>query len=106
MENARQLTPEEQKLQSVRIRREMFQGNNLSPLLFMSALIPMLLVSRKVKKDINWEIYGLYNQNKKQTDRILISNTVQIFSKDIEIEFTINKYATLIMKRGINYITK
>ena len=62
MENARQLTPEEQ---SVRIRREMFQGNNLSPLLFMSALIPMLLVSREVKKDISWEIYRLYNQNKK-----------------------------------------
>ena len=62
MENARQLTPEEQ---SVRIKREMFQGNNLSPLLFMSALIPMLLVLREVKKDISWEIYRLYNQNKK-----------------------------------------
>ena len=44
-----ELTSERQKLGTVRIRRDIFQEDRLSPLLFLLALKPMLLVLREVK---------------------------------------------------------
>ena len=40
----------------------------------------------------------LFGQNKKEIHTLI--NTVQIFSKDIEIQFRISRRATLIIKRG------
>ena len=40
----------------------------------------------------------LFGQNKKEIHTLI--NTVQIFSKDIEIQFRISRRVTLIIKRG------
>ena len=39
----------EQRLGNVRIRRGIFQGDSLSPLLFVLAMIPLTLMLRKTK---------------------------------------------------------
>ena len=78
----------------------------------MLALIPLSLVLREVKAGyqlghilgkVNHHLFmddlELYDQNKKQIDKIV--STVQIFSKDIGMKFGISTCATLIMKRGI-----
>ena len=46
-----------QKLGTVRIRKGIFQGDCLSPLLFMLALTPMFFVLREVKAGYLQNIY-------------------------------------------------
>ena len=105
------LTSNGQDLGEVKIRRGIFQGDSLSPLLFVLALIPLSLVLRKVKAGydlgknkgiVNHLLFmddlKLYGKNEKQIDTLL--NTVRIFSKDIGMEFGINKCATVNIKRG------
>ena len=107
-----ELTTGGQKLGTVRIRRGIFQGDSLSPLLFVLALIPMSLVLREVKAgyvlgDLRGKVnhllfmddLKLYGQNEKQIDTVV--NTVRIWSQDIGMEFGIGKCAVLIMKRGV-----
>ena len=107
-----ELTSGGQKLGTVRIKRGIFQGDSLSPLLFVLALIPISLVLREVKAGYNlgdskgkvnhllfMDDLKLYGQNEKQVDSLV--NTVRIFSKDIGMEFGISKCAVLIMKRGV-----
>ena len=73
------------------MRRDIFQGDSLSPLLFVLAPIPMLLVLREIKAVYQLgDLWGkvnqilfmddqkLYGQNEKQTDTLV--NTVQIFT--------------------------
>ena len=95
----------------VNIRRGIFQGDSLSPLLFVMALIPLTLVLRKVKA--GYDLAGrrgvvnhllfmddlkLYGKSEKQVDTLL--NTVRVFSQDIGMQFGINKCAVLVLKRG------
>ena len=107
-----ELTSGGEKLGTVRIRRGIFQGDSLSPLLFVLVLIPMSLVLRDVKAGYNlgerrgkvnhllfMDDLKLYGQNENQIDTLV--NTVRIFSQDIGMEFGINKCAVLIMKRGV-----
>ena len=42
-----------QRLGNVRIRRGIFQGDSLSPLLFVLSMIPLTLVLRKQRYSIN-----------------------------------------------------
>ena len=83
-------------LGTVNVRRGIFQGDSLSPLLFVVTLIPLSLVLREVKagydltgkKDfVNHILYmddlKLYGRNEKQMDTLI--NTVRIFSSDIEM---------------------
>ena len=98
-------------LGTVNVRRGIFQGDSLSPLLFVVTLIPLSLVLREVKavydltgkKDlVNHLLYmddlKLSGRNEKQIDTLI--NTVRIFSSDIGMQFGIDKCAVLVMKRG------
>ena len=98
-------------LGNVKIRRGIFQGDSLSPLLFVLCLIPLSMVLEKVKAGyelgnnkgtVNHLLFmddlKLYGKNEKQLD--LLVNTVRIFSEDIKMEFGISKCAMLSMKRG------
>ena len=82
-----------------------FQGDSLSPLLFVVALIPLTLIFRDVKAGydlgekvmINHLLFmddlKLYGKNEKQIDTLV--NTVQVLSNDIRMEFGISKCAIL-----------
>ena len=98
-------------LGKVNIRRGIFQGDSLSPLLFVMALIPLTLVLRKVKA--GYDLAGrrgvvnhllfmddlkIYGKSEKQVYTLL--NTVRVFSQDIGMQFGINKCAVLLLKRG------
>ena len=106
-----QLTANGKNLGSVRIRRGIFQGDSLSPLLFVLTLIPLSMVLRKVKAGynlgkengtINHLLYmddlKVYGKNEKEVDTLV--NTVRLVSEDIGMQFGISKCAMLILKRG------
>ena len=98
-------------LAEVNIRRGIFQGDSFSPLLFVIALIPLTLILRKyksgytcsrTKEKINHLLYmdGLKIFAKEEACLDALIQTVRVFSSDIGVEFSIEKCAILIMKRG------
>ena len=106
-----ELTASGRTLGTVNIKRGIFQGDSLSPLLFIVALIPLSMVLRQVKAgydlgkrkgSLNHLLFmddlKLFGKNEKQVDTLV--NTVRIFSNDIGMEFGISKCAVLVMKRG------
>ena len=106
-----ELTSSGQSLGQVNIKRGIFQGDSLSPLLFVLCMIPMTLLLRKMAagyqfKDsplkINHLLYmddlKLYAKDQNQLDTLI--NTVHIFSSDIGMEFGMKKCGVLILKRG------
>ena len=90
-------------LGTVNVRRGIFQGDSLSPLLFVVTLIPLSLVLREVKAGYdltgkkNFVNHLLYMDDLKLYGR---NDTVRIFSSDIGMQFGIDKCAVLVMKRG------
>ena len=105
------LTCNNQSLGRVDIKRGIFQGDSLSPLLFVLCLIPLTLILHKsesayqfssTKEKINHLLFmddlKLYAKNEKGLDSLV--QTVRIFSKDIGMEFGIDKCGTLVLKRG------
>ena len=106
-----ELTSGDKVLGEVGIKRGIFQGDSLSPLLFVLALIPLTLVLRKTKVGYDMGKNGLrinhllfmddlklYGKNESQIDSLV--QTVRVFTEDIQMEFGISKCASLIMKRG------
>ena len=106
-----ELTSRGESLGHVDIRRGIFQGGRLSPLLFVICLIPLSLVLRKVKaayefkdrrRKINHLLFmddlKLYSKSDTQIDWLV--RTVHLFSKDIGMEFGVKKCGVLILKRG------
>ena len=98
------------ELGEVEIKRGTFQGNSLSPLVFVLALIPLSLILRKAnaacefsecKEKINYLLFiddlKLCSRSEKGLDSV---QTVRVFSEDIRIEFGIEKCAMLIMEKG------
>ena len=97
-------------LGDINIRRGIFQGDSLSPLLFVIALIPLSLVLRKMKpsyeftnkEKINHLLFmddlKLFAKNENGIDSLV--QTVRVFSEDIGMEFGTDKCALLVIKRG------
>ena len=106
-----ELTSNDISLGEVNIKRGIFQGDSLSPLLFIIAMTPLTLVLRKSKhafqigrskEALNHLLYmddlKLYAKTDKELEGLVQSE--RIFSNDIGMEFGINKCAVLILKRG------
>ena len=98
-------------LGEVSINRGIFQGDSLSPLLFVMALIPLTIILRKSTPAYQFANNGekinhllfmddlkLYAKSEKALDSLV--QTVRVFSCDIGMEFGIDKCAVLILKRG------
>ena len=104
-----ELTVGQNVLGTVKIRLGIFQGDILSPLLFVLAMVPLALILRKTfyetKKGggkINHLMFmddiKLFAKNEHQVDSLI--NTVRVFSDDIKMEFGLSKCSVLTMKRG------
>ena len=99
------------ELSEVHIRRGIFQGDSLSPLVFVLPLIPLRLILRKAKaahefseskEKINHLLFTdelkLYSRSEKGLDSL--AHTVRVFSEDIGMVFGIEKCAVLVMEKG------
>ena len=96
-------------LGNVKIRRGIFQGDSLSLLLFVICMIPLTLVLRELNKGytignttINHLFFmddlKLFGKSEKQV--VSLVNTVHTMSKDIGMEFGLQKCGVLVLKRG------
>ena len=96
----------------VGIRRGIFQGDTLSPLLFVVAMIPLTLLLRKevmgyrfgeAGKKINHLLFmddlKLYGSTMEEVEKLC--SVVHKFSSDIGMEFGMDKCAVLEMKAGV-----
>ena len=98
-------------LGDVQVRRGIFQGYNLSPLLFIVCMIPLTLILRKTKASyklgnrqfrVNHLTFKddmkLFGKSDDQIDSLV--HTVHLLSKDINMEFRLKKCGVLVLKRG------
>ena len=99
------------KLGKVNIRRGIFQGDSLSPLLFVVALIPVIIILRALKQGYSFGkgkerlnhlsfIYDLklYGSNDNEIDSL--GKVVKIVSGDIGMQFGLDKCTVLKINRG------
>ena len=104
-----ELTSSGELLEKVNIRRGMFQGDSLSPLLFVICMVPLTLILRKLKDGYTMgqirikhmlfmDDLKLFGKSKRQVKSLV--NAVHAVSDDIGMEFGIKKCGVLIMKRG------
>ena len=95
----------------MKIRRGIFQGDSVPPVLFVLAIILLTLVLRHTEASYEFKKGGqkishllfmdnlkLFAKNDDQIDSLV--NTVRFFSDDIKMEFGLPKCGVLIMKRG------
>ena len=100
-----ELTERGEKLGEVKIQRGIFQGDALSPLLFVIAMKPLNHILRKctrsykftkLQEKINHFMYmddiKLFTNNEKQL--VTLIQTIRIYSQDIEMEFGIKMCRT------------
>ena len=105
------LCAENSELGVVDIKRDIFQGDSLSPLVFVLALIPLSLILRKAKaayefsgskEKINHLLFmddlKLYSRNEKGLHSLL--QKMRVFCEDIGMEFGIEKCALLVIEKG------
>ena len=103
-----ELTSSGVSLGEVNIKRGIFQGDSLSPLLFVICMIPLTMVLRKV--NFHYELvdkvtkfsHMLFlddlNLCTKSHDQIdSLATTVQMFGKDNGMEFGINQCGAVIL---------
>ena len=106
------LTANDECLDKVNIRRDIFQGDSLSPLLSVLALFPLSMILRKVSAEYEMTKDGcrinhllfmddlkLFAKNEKEIDSSVVQ-TVRIFSDDIGMKFGLEKCDAMTMKKG------
>ena len=104
------LTVNGQVLGEVHLRRGIFQGDSLSSLLFVIAMIPLTIILRKTEEGhqtskmaakishlLYMDEFKLYSKTETELESLL--NTVRIFSNDIYMEFGLEKCPTLTIHR-------
>ena len=108
------LCAENSELDEVDTNLGIFQGDSLSPLVFVLALIPLSLILKKAKsayeflgskEKINHLLFvddmKLYCCNENELDWLV--QTIRIFSNDIEIEFALEKCAMIVIDCEISW---
>ena len=94
----------------VKIKRGIFQGDSLSPLLFIIALIPLSMILKKVSYVYEFKSAVKLNHllfmddlklyAKSETGLDSLVQTVHMFSNDIGMEFGVEKCAVMVIRRG------
>ena len=111
-----ELTAGGRSLAEAKIQRGIFQGDALSPLLFIIAMMSLNHILRKCtagyklsisQEKVNHLMYmddiKLFAKNEKELETVI--HTVRIYNRDIGMEFGIEKCAMLVMKRGKRQLT-
>ena len=106
------LTSNGEELGDVNVKRGIFQGDSLSPLLFVLSMIPLSSLLRKVNVFYEWgkkeyklnhllfmDDLKLYSKSEERIDSLI--QTTHIFSTDIQMEFGIRKCGVLVLKRRV-----
>ena len=106
-----ELTANGEMLGEVEIRRGIFQGDSLSPLLFVVAMIPLTSLlkreamgykfgsqGRKINHLLFMDDLKLFGRDKEEVDKLV--EVVNTFSRDIRMEFGLDKCAVLEVKSG------
>ena len=110
------LTAGGRKLAETNIQRGIFQGDALSPLLFIIAMMPLNHILRKCtagyklsrsQEKVNHLMYmddiKLFAKNEKELETLV--NTVRIYGRDIGMEFGMEKCAMFLMKSDKRHLT-
>ena len=105
------LTAGGRSIAETKIQRGIFQGDALSPLLFIIAMMPLNHILQKCaagyklsrsQEKINHLMYmddiKLFAKNERELETLI--DAVRIYSQDIGMEFGIEKCAMLVMKSG------
>ena len=98
-------------LGEVDIKRGIFQGDSLSPLLFIICIIPLTMIMRRECLGYSFGPYGycvnhlLYMDDLKlfassENELEALVHIVSVFSRDIGMEFGVEKCAVLHIERG------
>ena len=111
-----ELTAGGRSIAETKIQRGIFQGDALSPLLFIITMMPLNHILRKCaaghklsrsQEKINHLMYmdgiKLFAKNEKELVTLILA--VRIYSRDIGMEFAIEKCTMLVMKSGKRHMT-